>query len=144
MEDYNAYAPSVAPDGGWVAFQSDRTGSWDVYVRPFPNASDGEWVVSTGGGLAPRWDRDGDEIFYLDDAGTMWSAEVSRGFPFTTTARRPLFDASAYELDYHQEYDIAPDGRFLMVRNRGVSEGAERELVWVQHWPEELRATMER
>ena len=53
-EDYNAYAPSVAPDGHWLAFQSDRTGRWEVYVRPFPNASDGEWTVSTNGGFAPR------------------------------------------------------------------------------------------
>jgi Tol biopolymer transport system component len=144
VEDYNAYAPSMAPDGHWLAFQSYRTGRWEIYVRPFPNASDGEWMVSASGGFAPRWARSGDEIFYLDEDGTMWSVEVVRGIPFTTTARRPLFDASAYELDVHQEYDVAPDGRFLMVRKRGVPEGAERELVWVQNWLEELKAKMGR
>jgi len=74
----------------------------------------------------------------------MWSVEVVREIPFTTTARRPLFDASAYELDLHQEYDVAPDGRFLMVRRRGVPEGTEWELVWVQNWLEELKAKMGR
>jgi Tol biopolymer transport system component/tRNA A-37 threonylcarbamoyl transferase component Bud32 len=143
-EDYNAYAPSVAPDGHWLAFQSDRTGRWEIYVRPFPNVSDGEWMVSASGGFAARWARSGDEIFYLDEAGTMWSVEVVRGIPFRTTARRPLFDASAYELDQHQEYDVSPDGRFLMVRDRDVPEGAERELVWVQHWSEDLKVKMGR
>jgi len=144
VENYNAYAPSMAPDGHWLAFQSDRTGRWEVYVRPFPNASDGEWTVSTNGGFAPRWARSGDEIFYLDEDGTMWSVEVVRGVPFTITTRQRLFDASAYELDQHQEYDVAPDGRFLMVRKRGGPQGAERELVWVQNWLEELKAKMGR
>jgi serine/threonine-protein kinase len=144
VEDYNAYAPSVAPDGRWVAFQSDRTGRWEVYVRPFPNASDGEWTVSASGGISPRWARSGDEIFYVDEDRMMWSVEVVRGVPFTITNRRPLFDASAYELDHHQEYDVAPDGRFLMVRDLGLPEGAERELVWVQNWLEELKGKMGR
>jgi Tol biopolymer transport system component/tRNA A-37 threonylcarbamoyl transferase component Bud32 len=144
VEDYNAYAPAVAPDGRWLAFESDRTGRWEVYVRPFPNASDGEWTVSASGGYAPRWARSGDEIFYLDGDGTMWSVGVVRAVPFRTTTRRRLFDASVYKLDLHQQYDVAPDGRFLMVRDRDVRQGAERELVWVENWPEELRAKMKR
>jgi hypothetical protein len=127
-----------------LAFQSDRTGRWEIYVRPFPNVSDGEWMVSASGGFASRWAHSGNEIFYLDEDRTMWSVGVAPGIPFTTTARRPLFDASAYELDLHQEYDVAPDGRFLMVRNRGTRETEERELVWVQNWFEELKAKMER
>jgi tRNA A-37 threonylcarbamoyl transferase component Bud32 len=144
VEDYNAYAPSLSPDGRWLAFESDRTGRWEVYVRPFPNASDGEWTVSTSGGYAPRWARTGDEIFYLDGDGTMWSVGVVRAVPFRTTTRRRLFDASPYKLDLHQEYDVAPDGRFLMVRDRDVRQGADRQPVWVENWPDELRAKMKR
>ena len=141
-EDYNAYAPSIAPDGHWLAFESDRTGRWEVYVRPFPNVNDGEWTVSASGGFAPRWARSGDEIFYLHEDRTMWSVEVVRSVPFALTTRRRLFDASEYKLDHHQEYDVAPDGRFLMVRDRGVSDGAPRQLIWVRNWLQELKAKM--
>jgi hypothetical protein len=71
-------------------------------------------------------------------------SEVVQGIPFTTAERRSLFDASMYEDDdVHQEYDVAPDDqRFLMVRDRSVSEDAEPELVWVRNWLEELKAKM--
>jgi hypothetical protein len=59
----------------------------------------------------------------------------------STGQRRPLFDASMYENSaVHQEYEVAPDDqRLLMVRERGVSEERERELVWVRNWFEELK-----
>jgi hypothetical protein len=72
---------------------------------------------------------------------------VRRGRPGDLLHDRPrlLFDASAYESSaFHQEYDVAPDGRFLMVREHDLPEGAERELVWVGNWLEELKAKMER
>jgi eukaryotic-like serine/threonine-protein kinase len=143
-DDYNAYAPSISPDGNWLAFQSDRTGRWEVYVRPFPNASGGEWTISASGGVAPRWSRSGDEIFYIDEARTLWAVEVVSGAAFATATRRPLFDASAYELGQHQEYDVAPDGRFLMVRDRAATGESARELVWVQNWFEELKRQVAR
>ncbi len=142
--NHSARAPSVSPDGRWFAFQSDRTGMWEVYVRPFPDASGGEWMISDGGGLSPRWALNGGEIFYLGADRTMWSVEVVPGTPFTTGERRPLFDASEYERGvFHQGYDVTPDGqRFLMVRERGVAEDTEVELVWVLNWLDELKAKM--
>ena len=54
-----------SPDGRFVAYGSDQSGTFDIYVQPFPDASQGKWMVSSGGGVEPRWSRDGNELFYF-------------------------------------------------------------------------------
>ena len=60
---FNEEAPAFSPDGRWLAYQSDESGNFEVYVRPFPGPG-GKWQVSTGGGLDPKWSRNGKELFY--------------------------------------------------------------------------------
>ena len=55
----------ISPDGKWVAYESDETGEWEVYISPYPGGG-GKLQVSRGGGEEPRWRGDGKEIFYLD------------------------------------------------------------------------------
>ncbi len=64
-------APAVSPDGRWLAYVSDESGNDEVYVRPFPNTGDGRTQVSTGGGEAPKWARDGRHLFYLSTSRVM-------------------------------------------------------------------------
>jgi Tol biopolymer transport system component len=107
-----------SPDGRWVAYQSNETGRPEIYIRPFHLSGDGKpglgapWLVSTDGGVAPRWRRDGREIFYRTPAGDMMAADVSIKADALTTARpRQLFSAPAGVTNW----DVAPDGqRFLL------------------------------
>ena len=66
----------ISPDGKWVAYESDETGEWQVYISPFPGGG-GKLQVSPGGGTDPRWRGDGKEIFFLDPKGYL--VAVDRG-----------------------------------------------------------------
>ena len=52
-------------DGRWLAYQSDQSSQYEIYVRPFPNVEDEQWLISNGGGTQPLWAPDGRELFYL-------------------------------------------------------------------------------
>jgi len=65
-----------SPDGRWVAFETNESGSFQMVVQPFPNAS-GKWQVSTGGGTYPRWRADGKELYFIGPDGKLMAATVS-------------------------------------------------------------------
>jgi serine/threonine protein kinase len=121
-----------SPDGRWVAYSSDETGSWEVYVAPFPKA-DGKWRISTGGGDWPRWRRDGREVFYLAPDKTLIAAEVDgRGHTLTVGSVRPLFQSRA-RTDARYGYDVSTDGQRFLV-NTAVEMRPEPVSV-VINWP---------
>jgi hypothetical protein len=107
-----------SPDGRWVAYQSNESGRPEIYVRPFQLSGAGKpglgppWLVSTDGGQAPRWRRDGREIFYRNPTGAMMAADVSIKADALTTARpRQLFSLPPGVINW----DASPDGqRFLL------------------------------
>src|SRR5437763_16219752 len=66
----------ISPDGKWVAYESDESGSWEIYVTTFPGAA-GKWQVSRGGGTEPRWRGDSKGIFYLGPSGVRTAVPVS-------------------------------------------------------------------
>jgi len=71
-----------SPDGKWVAYASNETGKWEIYVTSFPDAR-GKWQVSTGGGgEQPRWRGDGKELVYLSSDGKVMAAPVTAGANF--------------------------------------------------------------
>src|SRR5260370_23841461 len=79
-----------SPDGKWVAYASDESGNWEVYVTSFPGAA-GKWQVSRGGGTEPRWRGDGKEIFYIAPNGMLTAVPVSSEGTFSTGTTAPLF-----------------------------------------------------
>ncbi len=81
-----------SPDGRFVAYGSDQSGTWEIYVPPFPSASDGKWMVSSGGGVEPRWSRDGKELFYFSGQ-TLMAVPVSVRPKFSKETSVALFDA---------------------------------------------------
>jgi serine/threonine-protein kinase len=114
-------APALSPNGRWLAYQSDETGRYEVYVRPFPATSTAKWQASTGGGTLPRWSPDG-RVLYYRATGNVVAVEVLPGPTFTAGARRTLFGLGAFA-DEEGSWDIAPDGRrFAMIRDRGVAD----------------------
>ena len=128
-----------SPDGRYVAYGDDRTGTFEIYVQPFPDASKGKWMVSSGGGTEPRWNRDGKELFYL--AGqTLMSVPVSLMPTFSTGTPVKLFDTPV-QSGYTNESDIwqvAPDGkRFLMLPPDGSQAGPPLQVI--VNWPALLK-----
>ena len=74
--EFNEYVPTLSPDGRWLAYTSNETGSYEVYVVPFPNAGDARWAVSTSGGQSPVWSHSGRELFYRNGQGEMVAVQV--------------------------------------------------------------------
>jgi serine/threonine-protein kinase len=133
----------VSPDGRWVAHDSDESGQFEVYIRPFPAANDGSrWQVSTNGGRQPLWSRDGRELFYRSFDGALMSVPVAPGAQLEAGRARSLFGGNGYlgagSQGGGRTYDVAPDGRrFLMLKQPPAR--AAPELVVVLNWFEELR-----
>jgi len=109
----------VSPDGKWLAYESDETGEWEVYIAPFPGTG-GKLQVSRGGGKEPRWRGDGKEIFYLDPKGNVVSVAVNSEGSLATGTPVILFQAHARPSVSSSDvfnYDVTPDGkRFLVDR----------------------------
>ena len=132
-----AINPALSPNGRWLAYDSTRSGTREVYVQPFPKLTDGEWPVSRGAGSAPVWSRDGREIFYVS-RGRMTSVAVDDGATFSPSPPKDLFDASAYPVfGLTQHFDVAPDGRFLMLKRIDRSEPVIRVVF---NWFSEVTA----
>jgi hypothetical protein len=110
---FNESEGKFSPDGRWIAYQSNESGRNEVYVAPFPGPG-GKWQVSTGGGLQPRWRRDGSEIFYIDPRGNVMAAPVNgKGSSFEIGVIKQLFAARTKPI--RRSYDVSADGqRFLI------------------------------
>ncbi len=143
-EPYHERNAELSPDGRWMAYQSDQSGRWQIYVRPFPHVDDGLWQVSNAGGLRPLWSRDGRELFFLEPgpperliAVAIEATETA----FSFGSRMPLLDwpylgASGPGA---RTYDVSDDGQqFLAIKEGGAEETTARIIV-VQNWFEELR-----
>ena len=132
----------VSPDGHWVAYDSDESGQFEVYVRPFPDAyGGGRWQISAAGGRQPLWSPDGRELFYRDFSGALMSVPVAAGPAFAPGRPTPLLQGGDFigggASGSGRTYDISPDAsRFLMIRS--VNEGPG-PLVVVLNWFEELK-----
>jgi Tol biopolymer transport system component len=108
---WNKDTPRISWDGKWLAYASAENGSLEIVVQPFP-ALDGKYVVSTGGGTAPRWSRDGTELFYWAPPGKMMAVSVATAPSFTSSKPTMLFEGP-----YNLDYDVDAGGhRFLMIK----------------------------
>jgi serine/threonine-protein kinase len=136
----------VSPDGRWLAYEANYdSGRFNIYVRPFPDASSGYWQVSTDGGTRPLWARNTNspELFYLSATGALMRVGVAPGPTWAATAPTKLFEGryGAAANQSGRTYDVAPDGkRFLMIKAGGSEDqtAVPTSLVVVQNWREEL------
>jgi len=125
--------PRVSPDSKWLAYVSNESGREEVYLRALVGGG-GRVPVSTGGGGEPLWSRDGRHLYYRIGDKVV-AATISGSQTPVVTGRETLFEGPFATDLYHPNYDVAPDGSFIMVRP--VEEN--RHLVMVVNWIQELR-----
>ncbi len=108
-----------SPDGKWVAYQSNETGRYEVYVRTFSPqepGGGGKWQVSVDGGVEPRWRKDGKELFFHAPDRKLMAVEVKAGARFQAGVPRPLFQTRIQQSASIGRYAVTADGRrFLIV-----------------------------
>jgi len=133
------YAPALSPDNRWLAYVSRESGQPEVFVVPFPSTEDARWQVSARGGNSPVWSPDGSRLYYVDGAANLVAATIASRSPFAVGGQEVMFSVSAYALGtFHASFTVHPSGeRFLMTRLS--ADGADANLILVQHWFEEIR-----
>jgi Tol biopolymer transport system component len=132
---FNEVNARVSPDGRWLSYSSDETGTHQVYVQPFP-AVDRRFQISTADGNEAVWSRDGRRLFYRG-ASAMWAVSVAPGSSFEPGLPERLFDDRFSNKGFnHTGYDVAPDGRLLVM---GLSSDQPEVLTVVLNWFEELK-----
>ncbi len=126
---FNEGEARFSPDGRWVVYASDQSGRFEIWVRPFGHSAP-PLRVSSDGGHEPRWSRDGKELFF--QSGTrMMTASIESSGPLRAASPRVLFDGGfvPYEVDLRRTYDVAPDGRFVVIQR--LQAPARQSLVVV-------------
>ena len=138
-------APSVlrngqlSPDGKWLAYASNETGKWEIYVTSFPEPR-GKWQVSVAGGEQPRWRGDGRELFYLSPDSKVMAVPVTTGANFDSGTPVALFQATPrqpipiYDLFV---YDVSRDGQRFLIVTPVKEETAPMSVVL--NWPAKLK-----
>jgi len=139
----NDVAPSFSPDGRWIAYASNETGRYEVYVRPQSGAG-GRVQVSDAGGGQPVWSADGRRLFYVTDSDLV-AARVdaaANGDRLSVVSRDRLFevDMTGGTGAYTAAYDAHPDGERFAISSRS---GAGNEVVLWMDWLDEVKALFE-
>lgn len=105
--------PAFSPDGRWMAYQSDESGTWQVYVRPFPGPG-GRWQISSGGGARPVWSRAGHELLFQSlDQRVISVSYTVKGDSFTPGKTQEWPDVRLAEIGAAPTFDLSLDGKHL-------------------------------
>ena len=134
-----AYGGWISPDGRYIVYGSNETGTLEIFVTTYPQVA-GKWQVWVGGGISPLWSPDGKELFYVNTVGKMMAVSIKTSPVFSPGSPREMFDVSQMSLPNNpvSNYDVTPDGKqFIMVQN---TQGGVREssFNYVQNWLREL------
>ncbi|HYK40748.1 MAG TPA: protein kinase [Thermoanaerobaculia bacterium] len=128
-----------SPDGKWIAYVSDESGQFEVYLRPYPGPG-GAIRISTGGAVSPQWRRDGRELFYMTGDHKLMSVAIGKEPTLDVAKPRLLFETSVMTESVidRADYAAAPDGESFLI-NTPVVENLVSPLTVLFNWPAELR-----
>ncbi len=126
--------PVLSPDGNWFAYSSQETGTWEVYVKPYPGPGQ-KTPISDGGGFAPTWDPNDNKLYYRK-ADEMWMVAYEPGDTFKPATPQYLFTYHSFGGLEVQTYAAAGDGKFLMIKE---DLDSRTRIDIVSNWFEELR-----
>jgi Tol biopolymer transport system component len=129
-----------SPDGKWVAYSSNETGKWEVFVTSFPEGH-GKWQISNAGGNQPRWRADGKELYYMTPDTKVVAVPVKTGPSFEAGAGTVLFQAylreAAFATSEQYFYDVSRDGQKFLINTQMRS--AMAPLSVVRGWNLEMK-----
>ena len=129
--------PEFSPDGRWIAYQSDESGRFEAYVRPFPKG-DRKWQVSSSGGTYPVWSPTGHSMFYGTADGQLMEVPFTvSGETFTPAKPRPW--ATRFGLGLFRRYGMHPDGKRFAIAKAEDDKGHADEVTLVFNLFDELR-----
>ncbi|HUK87068.1 MAG TPA: hypothetical protein VLT85_05340, partial [Terriglobales bacterium] len=135
--EFNEVVPMISPNGKWLAYMSDESGRFEVYIRPFP-AGEGKWQVSSGGGELPHWRKDGKELIFATLDQQMMAVEVGEsGASVALGVPHALFKFNAVSGPDGPFAVSGDDQRFLL--NRLSGDSAPAPLTLVTNWTAELK-----
>jgi Tol biopolymer transport system component len=126
-----------SPDGRWVAYQSDESGKFQIYVLP-ASGNAGKWMISTDGGIRAQWSRDGKRIYYTSPDSKLMAVDVNaRGDEFMAGVPQMLFGLNL-KPTFGQQYDVSADGKRFLV-NSPMQQGEMAPITVVQNWTAALK-----
>jgi serine/threonine protein kinase len=133
---FNEWGPVFSPDGKWIAYISDESGQYEVYVRPYPGPG-GKRQISTGGGEEVLWSRDGHSLYYREGAKFI-SVAVQTQPDFHADAPKVMFEGPYLNVP-GVSYDVAPDGQHFVMIEENQKQAPTTQLNLVLNWFEELK-----
>jgi eukaryotic-like serine/threonine-protein kinase len=136
---FNESVPRFSPDGRWLAYISDESGRFEIYVQAYPGPG-GKWQISPEGGKEPVWNPNGRELFYRS-GGKMMAVDIATQPSFAAGKPRMLFEGQYVPTPVTApNYDVSPDGqRFLMLKPSESAQAAPTQINVVLNWFEELK-----
>ena len=131
---------AFSPDGNWLAYTSGETSQREVHVRPFP-AGEPAYQVSNGGGIAPVWSPNGEQLFYRsDDTRRFMVVDIPGGSISERSRPRMLFEGSYFSTTPTRNYDVSPDGDLFVLHPEFVPEPEPAtQINIILNWIEELK-----
>ena len=128
---FNELHGQVSPDGRWIAYTSDESGNWEVYLQTFPTAG-GKRVISVGGGGEPLWRKDGRELYYIAPDATVMAVSITPGAALQVGQPKRLFRApiTADILTYRNQYAVDADGQRFLFDSAGEREPINVVVNW--------------
>ncbi len=130
----------VSPDGRYFLYYTNETGTFEIFVRSFPELK-GKWQISVNGGVSPRWSHDGKFIYFINPLGKMMAAKVRTQPTFSAEQPQDLVDVTQMYFPNNpvNNFDVTPDGkRFVMIRN-GKNNAKMTAYNYIMNWTEELK-----
>ena len=134
--EFNESQPQFSPDGRWMAYVSDESGTRQVYVQSFPTLG-GQRQISADGGSQPRWRRDGKELFFLAPDRKLMAVTVKPGATFESDTPRTMFQTALNPAELRQTFAVAADGQRFLIN--APIETESPPLTVVLNWPALLK-----
>ncbi len=134
---FDEYEASLSPNGKWISYLCDESGSYQIYVRSFPN-KEGKWQISTDVAEEPRWSPDGTMLYYRKNS-QMMAVQVSTASTFSSGTPKVLINNfPAMNVDSGISYEISSDGKYIFT-TQPVSGVSYKNISVVLHWTKEIK-----